>query len=423
MKLLFVSPVGVIGGAERILIECVRQTRLLRPEWNLSAILLADGPLRQTLVELGVDVEIVALPRAMAAAGDSKHIASPELRSETLSRSFIGRLTAKWNQIRRIFGRGANAVLLMPAAILFLWKLRRAIQNSQPGLIHSNGLKSHLCLSMVKPGGIPTLWHIHDFYSHRPRIGRWIRLASKRTSGCIAISRAVEDDIRKEIPGMQSYLLLNCVDTDHFCPGPADTDALDRAAGLPIDVSNEAILRVGLVATYARWKGQDVFLQAISKVLNVRAYIVGGPIYSTQGSQWTEAELRDLGSSLGIMDRVGFVPFQSDPRWVYRSLDIVVHASNRPEPFGLTIVEAMACEKPVVVSADGGAIELFTEGESGFGFTPGKSEELARLVSKLISDGSLRSSMGSAARSRAMRDFSSRIFGDRLMEIYSRESL
>jgi len=419
MKLLFASPVGVIGGAERILIECVRQTRRLRPEWNLSAILLADGPLRQTLVELGVEVEVVALPSAMAAAGDSKHIDTPELRSETPSNSFVGRLSAKWNQVGRFTLLGVNAVLLLPAATLFLWKLRRSIRKSKPDLIHSNGLKSHLCLAMVKPRGVPTLWHIHDFYSHRPRIGRWIRWASKRISGCIAISRAVENDIRKEIPGLDSYLLLNCVDTDHFCPGPADTAALDRAAGLAIDVSNEGPLRVGLVATYARWKGHDVFLQAISKVPNVRAYIVGGPIYSTHGSQWRECELRELGGSLGIMDRVGFVPFQSDPRWVYRSLDVVVHASNRPEPFGLTIVEAMACEKPVVVSADGGAVELFTEGKSGFGFKPGESEELASLVAKLMSDSSLRASMGTAARSRVVRDFSSQIFGGRLIEIYS----
>ena len=419
MKLLFASPVGVIGGAERILIECVRQTRRLKPDWNLSAILLADGPLRKVLVDLGVQVEVVALPGAMAAAGDSKHIDSPDLPATSLSPSRADRGRDKWNRVRRLMGRAFGGVMLLPAAFLFLWKLRRAVRSIRPDLIHSNGLKSHLCLAIAKPRGIRTLWHIHDFYSHRPRIGRWIRLASKRTAGCIAISRAVKNDVRNEVPGLPSYLLLNCVDTDHFCPGPADTVALDRDAGLPPDVASDGTLRVGLVATYARWKGQDVFLKAISKVPNVRAYVVGGPIYSTQGSQWTESELRVLGDSLGIMDRVGLVPFQSDPRWVYRSLDIVVHASIRPEPFGLTIVEAMACEKPVVVSAGGGAVELFVEGNSGFGFASGEPEELASRISSLVNDSFLRGSLGTAARSKAVQDFSSQTFGDRLIEIYS----
>jgi len=61
-----------------------------------------------------------------------------------------------------------------------------------------------------------------------------------------------------------------------------------------------------------------------------------------------------------IENRVGFVPFQDNPADVYRALDIVVHASTKPEPFGRTIVEAMACGKPVIAAQTGGAAELFT---------------------------------------------------------------
>ena len=62
--------------------------------------------------------------------------------------------------------------------------------------------------------------------------------------------------------------------------------------------------------------------------------------------------------SLGLGPRVGFTGFVPDSSSAIRSLDIVVHASTDPEPFGLVIAEAMACGKAVVASGAGGAIEL-----------------------------------------------------------------
>jgi len=59
-------------------------------------------------------------------------------------------------------------------------------------------------------------------------------------------------------------------------------------------------------------------------------YIVGGPIYLTLGSQFSVAELRGRAAALKIAERVGFIGFQSRPADVYRALDIVVHASTRP---------------------------------------------------------------------------------------------
>ena len=53
---------------------------------------------------------------------------------------------------------------------------------------------------------------------------------------------------------------------------------------------------------------------------------------------------------LGVEAHVGFIGFQSEPVDIYRAADVVVHASTQPEPFGLTIVEAMACGRATVVS-------------------------------------------------------------------------
>ncbi len=272
-----------------------------------------------------------------------------------------------------------------------------------------------MLLAVTQPRSEKVLWHIHDFYSHRPKVQAWIRRLSKRSLGGFAISSAVANDIASVVPNWPVHLLENCVDTIRFSPGDQECARLDELAGLPADLN---VLRFGLIATYANWKGHDAFLKALARVPNVRGYIIGDPIYSTVGSQWNRSQLEELATSLGIRQRVGFVSFQSDPTWVYRSLDVVVHASIRPEPFGLTIIEAMACARPVIISDAGGAHDLFTDGHDGIGHLPGDIESLVSAMVKLTSNDELRRQVGQNARLSALQRFSTERFGDKLLEVY-----
>jgi glycosyltransferase involved in cell wall biosynthesis len=206
------------------------------------------------------------------------------------------------------------------------------------------------------------------------------------------------------------------VDTDHLAPADRDGAELDRLAGLP--PADPGTVRVGLVATYADWKGHGVFLDALARVPGVRGYVVGGPIYATAGSQVTRAELERRAAANGLTGRVGFVPFQPDPADVYRMLDVVVHASTRPEPFGLTIAEAMSCGRAVVVSAAGGAAELFTEGEDGLGHPPGDVAALAAAVGRLAADPELRRRLGANARRTAVERFGPDRYGREVAAVY-----
>src|SRR5260370_39372519 len=98
--------------------------------------------------------------------------------------------------------------------------------------------------------------------------------------------------------------MYNAVDTDHFSPGLVDGGRLDRLADLP--GAARGLVRVGLPATFALWKGHEVFLQAAAQVIRehpqsqVRFYIIGGPIYSTVGSQVTKSMLQAKAAALGI---------------------------------------------------------------------------------------------------------------------------
>lgn len=298
--------------------------------------------------------------------------------------------------------------------------MRRAVSRLKPDLIHSNGLKCHLLSGYIAPRSVPVVWHIRDFLTSRPLLGRWLRRLACLPSVAIANSEATAADARAALPGVRVERIYNCIDTESFSPGPTDGGLLDRLAGLspaPPDV-----VRVGLVATYARWKGHELFIDAAAAAMSdstaIRYYIIGGPTYSTAGSQFSEPELRDRIANRGLCGRVGLIPFQKILPPLYRGLDIIVHASTRPEPFGRTIVEAMASGRAVIVSAAGGATELFTDGVDAIGVQPGILAELAAAIQRLAEDPALRQDLGSAARATAVKRFNPKVYGLELCRVY-----
>ena len=202
-----------------------------------------------------------------------------------------------------------------PAAVGFVRRLRAALRRSAPDLIHSNGLKTHVFAAVARPRGVPVLWHLHDFLSQHPVMVRLLRRLTLGVAGGIATSEAVLRDAEAVLPGLPISLVLHAIDTDHFAPANRDGAELDRLAGL--EPAGPGVVRVGLVATYANWKGQDVFLDALARLSAtgppVRGYIVGGPIYATAGSQFTRDELERRAAANGLAGRVGFIPFQPGP--------------------------------------------------------------------------------------------------------------
>jgi glycosyltransferase involved in cell wall biosynthesis len=273
-------------------------------------------------------------------------------------------------------------------------------------VVHTNGFKMHLLGARAVPAGARLVWHLHDFVSTRRAMAGLLRRSAGRVDGVIAVSRSVAADaasvVGTEVPVRTVY---NAVDLDRFrLIGPAMD--LDAAAGLP--PAPVGTIRVGLVATMGRWKGHGVFLRAIAALppeLPVRAYVVGGGIYRTAGSEVRAEDLRKQAAALGIADRVGFTGFADDAASAIRALDVVVHASTQPEPFGLVIAEAMACGHAVVASAAGGAGEIVTPGHDALAVQPGDVDGLADAIRQLALDPVLRDRLGRAGRETAVRRF------------------
>jgi glycosyltransferase involved in cell wall biosynthesis len=403
MRILYLSPTNSLGGAERVLLSVMTAVRRADPAADLYLMAPGDGPLTRRAEAAGVCTARLPLPAALASLGDSRPTqAGPSRRLGALLRQALAAAPAVW----RCVGR-----------------LRRGVREIDPDVIHSNGIKTHLLCRLAWSGRAPVLWHVHDFYSHRPAARPLLRAARGGAAGAVAVSGAVARDARRALPGLPVAAVYNTVDTAEFAPADGDAAWLDAAAGLPPAAAGT--VRVGLIATYARWKGHEIFLEAAARVAAagtgrpVRFFVIGGPIYQTRGSQYSEAELRAIARGRGVEGRVGFVGFQDDPAGAFRALDVVVHASTRPEPFGLTIAEAMACGKPVVAARSGGAAELFRNGHDALGAPPGDARGLAAALTELVGDPVLRARLGENARRTALVRFNRDGLAGRFLRIYS----
>lgn len=400
MRIIFINPVGFIGGAERVLLTLLVALRSAEPELQLYLIVGTKGPLIQAVQNLGISVQLLKLPDSLNQLGDS-------------------RLSGQSPWIKKV-QLLLQSVTALPALLRYRRQLSLTIRDLRPDLVHSNGIKTHLLMALAAPKSVPVIWHIHDFYGVRPLITKALRWASNRATKGIAISQAVANDAKMALPQLPIQVIYNAVDPQVFSPSPLSTTLEPENLAAR---GNDSI-RIGLVATYARWKGHDVFLEAAAQVvrqspdLPVCFDIVGSPLYQTKGSQFSRQELEAIAATLQIANQVRFIDFQLDVASVYRTLDIVVHASTQPEPFGLTIVEAMACGKPAIVSQAGGATELFTPHHDAIGVQPGDVGALAAAMQFLLENPEHRDRLARNARETVLKQFNQERLGPQILSVY-----
>lgn len=393
MRVLLLSAVGTIGGAERVLLDLIR---FAQPGLRFALICMADGPLIAAASEAGAErVQVCPWPERLNRMGDSG--VSPG----------VGAVSTKI----------ANLALSLPDFERSVQAVNRTVTDWTPHVIHSNNLKTHVLSRWIKRGSARLIWHLHDLFGSR-RFARHLlpRLATE-VDALVAVSHAVAEDAREVFDRSAPVTVVhNGVDTNRFAPAAGDPSVLGRV---------RPGLRVGLVATYARWKGQDVFIDAVARLPpDIRScatfYIVGGPIYRTDGSQWSASELEAMIARAGLHGSMFLTGFLSELPKVYRALDVVVHASTRPEPFGLTIAEAMACGRATIASYGGGAIELFEDGISALAAPMADAAGLSNCLGRLLLDADLRRRLGHAARQRIFAYFNMASFAGAWQQIYER---
>lgn len=362
-RIVYVDHVARLSGGE---IALVRLLRALGDRVEAHVVLGEDGPLRSHLQEAGAVVHVLPLPEA-----------TREVRKDTV-------------------GPGGVSPRVATQLLTHVWRLRRLLKQLDPAVVHTNSLKAAFYGGLAaRLAGVPVVWHVRDRIEEDYLPAAAVRLV--RLSARILPARVIANSTstlqtlphvaRKGAP--RSAVLYDPV----AMPEGSERDCEGAGPGI----------RVGVVGRLTAWKGQHVFLDAFARAFpegSARAVLVGSAMF---GEDDYEASLHARVESLGLVHRVEFRGFREDVWDELARLDVLVHCSTIPEPFGQVVVEGMVAGLPVVAADAGGPAEIVTDGVDGLLVPPADVDGLAAAMRRLADDADLRSSLVAAARSSAAR--------------------
>jgi glycosyltransferase involved in cell wall biosynthesis len=220
----------------------------------------------------------------------------------------------------------------------------------------------------------------HSAYSIQNYFKKLYNSVMAKGERVIAISRYVGMYAQNiyDVPTDTLRVIPRGVDLEIFDPDKVEAeriDALKKKWKLPED--RQVIMLPGRLS---RWKGQEVFIEAIS-LLNrkdIACLIVGG------GDEKYRKELQEKINSLNLRKYIVLTGACDDMPAAYCLADIVVSASTQPEGFGRVIVEGEAMSRLVIATDHGGASETIIEGKTGWLIKPGDPVALTQALQNVL---------------------------------------
>jgi glycosyltransferase involved in cell wall biosynthesis len=275
------------------------------------------------------------------------------------------------------------------------------IEAGSVDLVHSAMAWGHLYGGKAaRKAGRPAVWFQHVGASWGSTIEAWASFVPARA--IIVNSEFTASGQRRVNPRRAKVEVIH--------PGtriPAEPRAVRRARGREaLGIASDEFA-VGIAARLQSWKGQDVVIRAAASLCRARQparlFIIGDALFGLEADY--AASLPRLAVELGIHERVTFTGFRDDVPDCLAALDVAIHASTSPEPFGLGLIEAMAAGT-ALVAADGGAVrEITTPGVDAIVTPPGDHEALATALLALCDDPERRQSLAAEGASTARERF------------------
>ncbi len=295
------------------------------------------------------------------------------------------------------------------------WRLSRVIKQLRPDIVHAHDphavAMAALALSMSTQLAKPPLVASRrvDFHLRGNSLSRW----KYRQVDCfICASGAIRQMLVADgVPDARAVVVHEGVDLGHIEAAPAAAlhEELWLPHGAPI---------VGNVAALVPHKGQRHLIEAARQVLpqvpDVRFVIAGdGELRPALERQIREHRLEK---------HVVLAGFRPDVLSLHKAFDIFV-MSSVTEGLGTSLIDAMACGKPIVATSVGGIPEVVVDGETGFLVAPRDHEAMARAITALLKDEALRRRMGEAGRTRARVRFSAGRMVHDTLRVYQRVAM
>lgn len=283
-------------------------------------------------------------------------------------------------------------------------RLRRIIREIQPDLVHlNNGYSSmHEWMLACSLAGIPIVAHDRGTrYPATPRTKLFVRFLD----ATISVSDSYRGYlVKQDLKVKRIRRVYNGLDVDKMAKAldPQAAQSLRTEIGIPAGVPV-----IGIVGNIDTWKGQLIVLQAVQQLRRDYPDVIGliiGPV--SKGAEEYKAQLDRYVTDNGLQRNVVFTGFRRDVANVLSLLDVMVHASIEPEPFGRVILEGMALSKPIVATDSGGTVEQIVHGETGLLVPMGDADAMAAGIRQYLANPEQARAMGVRGRQRLVELFS-----------------
>ena len=389
-RILYVDLAAGVGGSVISLYELVKG--LNRERYEPQVILRATNPYVERFRELGVTVR--SLGEGLAGAAPSGALVREEGEGGVVARMRRSRLarglkqSALGERLVHFVGFYVRAYPRLRREARELAEILRAVR---PDLVHLNDAVcvSRAGIMAARRVGVPAICHVRAM-EERNHYDRWL---SRSLKGFICISQAVaRHEARSGGRVRPCWVVYNGLDLADFAWG-------EDKARVRAELGFTAGELVGCVGRLVAWKGQDVFLRALARLKErypaLRGLVVGEP--GANGARYAQ-ELRELARRLGLEDRVLFTGFRRDIPRLLGAMDVLVHASTAPEPFGRVIIEGMAAGTPVVGTNAGAVPEIIEDKVTGLLVPPGDAGAMAEAIAWVLEHPQEAQAMRLAAR-------------------------
>src|SRR3954466_4310681 len=321
-------------------------------------------------------------------------------------------------ELRQRAAEGLDLIPLAPKTEMDLtaaWRLSRVIKQLKPDVLHAHDphgvAMAALALSMSTQPGKPPLVAARrvDFHLRGNSLSRW----KYRQVDCfICASEAIRQMLIGDgVPAGRTVAVHEGIDIDRV--ERAEPANLHGELWLP----HQAPI-VGNVAALVPHKGQRHLIEAartvVQQVPDARFIIAGeGELRPALERQIKEHHLEK---------HVLLAGFRPDVMSVHKAFDIFV-MSSVTEGLGTSLLDAMACGKPIVATTAGGMPEVVADGRTGILVPPRDHGALAAAIIGLRTDQTLRGEMGAAGRARVRTKFSAERMVQDTLDVYRRVAM
>jgi glycosyltransferase involved in cell wall biosynthesis len=376
-----------MSGGEIALLNLVNE--IDRRRFEPIVLLFSPGPLADRLLACGVETYTVPLASAVL-----------NTRKDSLG------------------ARSLTKIFAIVTLAFYTCKLCLIVSKLRVQLIHTNSLKADVIGGLVgRILRIPVMWHVRDTISdaYLPKtVARWFR----------AMSRVLPNFVIANSQATMNSLHAGAAEKELTSRGNEfvvwDGTPIGKRGQVSFRSNSDGQQKIALIGRISPWKGQDVFVKAANllhaRFPQAKFLIVGKAMF---GEHEYERMLHQLIEQNGLAQNVIFTGFTDDVPGLIDQVDVVVHASTIPEPFGQVVIEAMAAGKPVVATRGGGVNEIIVDGDSGILVAPGDPVALAEAIAKLLESEPRRREIAEKGYQRVADNFSIKHTADKIQSIYS----